>query len=336
MKKMYLSLAAIVFAIAMFSCSQQDVPTNPETVPEDIPIPAVSSGNANPAIIWRQPETINNTSVETFWVMDADGANQTRIYNPNVTSGKKKVIYTFMGPHWSPNGGSICFTQSSSLYKLDVSLVNGVPTASNVMKLLDATANNAGYLDSYWSFGSTNEIIFIVKSNSDNLSRIQAISGNGGTPTTIYTGASGEVLRWITVSPDGSQIAFTKLLSGNRYLVVINRSDGSVAYSIQFNSLLNGIFDIDWSRTSGSTKLSMYAYPLGTTTASVYTMDFTDINTLTWRGNGRAPSWSPDDTKLVFTDLTTNPTNYIKTVELSGGTLTTLGTLFGYTIHWKK
>ena len=67
----------------------------------------------------------------------------------------------------------------------------------------------------------------------------------------------------------------------------------------------------------------------------VYTIDVTDVNTLTLIKSGaRAPSWSPDDSKLVYTEL--GSTNYIKTVTLVGGAVTTLGTRFGYTIHWKK
>jgi Tol biopolymer transport system component len=297
---------------------------------------------ANPAIVWRTVEVINRKDVDGIWVMDANGANPTRIYAPSLAKGEKGVIPLY-SPHWSPDGSSISFVQkngtATSLYKLKVTIVNGVPTATNVTKLYDPSLYNAVLINegSYWSFGTANEIIFIVKSNSDNLYRIQAISGNGGIPSTIYTAPNGVTLSYTTVNPDGTLIAFSSTDGTNKYLKVIKRSDGSETNSILLNSILTNVFDKDWARTSGSTKIAFYAYPLGSTTATTYTMDITDASTLTLvRSYGRSPSWSPDDSKLVFTDITAYPTNYLKTVTLSGGSLTTLTTNFAYTMHWKK
>lgn len=343
MKKLFLSLTTLLFCFALFSCSESDLTSNYGS--DDSAISNPKGGNitttANPAIVWRTNEIINRTAVDALWVMDADGANQIRLYCPSVTSGKNKKILGLLAPHWSPDGGSICFGaqagtgQDKSLYKLNVTLVNGVPTATDVTKLLDAISTNAAYYECYWSFGTINEIIYSVLNKSDNLFRIQAISGNGGSPTTIYTGPTGAVLRYVTVNPDGSFIAFRESVSGNSYLKVINRSDGSVVYSIQTNSILNGFFNMDWERTAGSTKLAMYAYPYGTTNASVFTIDVTDASTLTLvKSIARAPSWSPDDSKLVYTDVTT-PWS-IKTFRFSDGATTTLGSLGGYETHWKK
>jgi Tol biopolymer transport system component len=341
MKKLYLSITAIIFAIALFSCNKSDLSTNSGADEGNLSNP--KGGNitttANPAIVWRTSENINKTTVDVFWVMDAEGANQTRLYNPSVTKGQK-IIVGLYAPHWSPDGGSICFTMSG-LCKLDVTLVNGVPTATNVKKLFDDASNNAQVYDSYWSFGLTNEIIYIVANKSDGSERIQAISGNGGTPTTIYTVSSNYILRWLTVSPDGSKIAFTLLekSTGNKYLKVINRSDGSEAYSIQYNSLLNSILQMDWARTSGSNTIAMAGVPIGSSTYALYTIDVTNPSSLTLVRNdgGRAPSWSPDDSKIVYGDTGT-PDWYIKTVTLSNGALTTLSNsnLNALEMHWKK
>ena len=335
----YNALIAILAMLGFAACSQSPTAVNTNGSNNHIN-QVTSTPAANPAIVWQTNETfqINRNqsySTDTYWVMNGDGSNATRIYNPGSVN---KTPFSLGAPHWSPDGNYICFLMSGSIYKMNISVVNGVPTAGTPTKLLDTATYHIAPSDNYWSFGTTNEIIFSGRLTTDKSTKIYAISGNGGTPTSIYT-TSGTNIKWIDVSPDGSKILFEEYINGCAYLKVINRSDGSQVYSsIQVTGTggkLNGCFASDWSRTSGSTNVCIYAYPVGSTTPSIFKYDVSDTSSLTLiKSNARACSWSPDDSKIVYTNL--NTPNTINTITIPGGTVTTILSNYAGGMHWKK
>src|SRR5438046_898469 len=132
MKKKLLSFGLFsctaIISLFFWSCAKKDTITfPPETSPSITAAEKTSSATADPAIAY-----VNNNKL---MVMNTDGSNQTVI-----------VSSTSIGaPSWSPDAHSIVFpgiiNAVNSLWIVDVAVVNGIPTGSNLHRV---TINLAG------------------------------------------------------------------------------------------------------------------------------------------------------------------------------------------------
>jgi len=245
---------------------------------------------ANPAIAY----VIDGGNANLIAVMNADGSNQTQVYSGGNLN--------FFLPSWSPLGSgtqldpySIAFEVCcTSLRRMDVAVVNGVPQGSNEIILA-----SGGYFNPAWS--PTGDEIAVDGYDTG----ISVVPAGGGAAQTLYTPPAGRLARYPTWSPDASQIAFVELNQsgpGDPVIKILNRATGMVT-----NTLLQGQFsnirDLDWARTSDTLAFAAATVPnYRNQDFSIYTLDLPAGSPSLLISGARTPSWSPDDTKLAFWD----------------------------------
>ena len=126
-------------------------------------------------------------------VMNADGSNVRTIYT--ATAGSQIL------PSWSPDGHSIAFINSWNLWRIDVTVVNGVPTGTNAAVLLDKTSSLS---EPAWS-PLGDEIAFV----DINLKTLEVVPATGGVPEVLYS--SPNTLAYPAWSPGESNLHLTAL-----------------------------------------------------------------------------------------------------------------------------
>ena len=350
-----LSIATIL-AVMIGSCSKKDIqPTeSPIEVSANKPPPPPPTP-ANPAIIFNADTTFTyrgqQHGVQAIFVMDADGSHRKMIHHDFVTSGNSWSLGNVTNPKWSGNGQQACFagrvfmssgppirplSSFSSIFTMNVSLINGVPTASNVTKILDGEVNSTSYVYPAWS-PTANEIV--MKAGQSGLpDRLQIIPATGGTAVTIYTSPSVDLfIHSPCFSPDGSKIAF-HLRNGSveKSIQVIDRFTGSVLNSVTLDPAY-GWSELDWSRTEGSSTLC-FRKTIPNTGAQGFlcTLNFNISSTPTeLTPNAAYPTWSPNDSQIAYSE-STNLQGIIKVFTLSTNTNTTISTVGGYSLNWKR
>ena len=225
--------------------------------------------------------------------MNADGSNQTPIHETGA--------YSF--PAWDPDGDHIAFNEGEELWRIDVGIVNGVPTGSNPYRLHAGPAYHAQWSpDGEW-------ILFGPAGRGEPL---QAIPAVGGTAETLYTPASNCAVYFPCWSPDGDRIAFFEYETGlGTALKILHLESGQVTTVLSHDPAANFRF-LQWGRTD-----DVLVYDNGTT-GDIYTLDLDTGETETVvEGNkkraAQSPCWSPDDTKIVFSR------SGIEVIELSTG-----------------
>ena len=361
MKRLALIPAMVLtLALCFLACSDTE-PINP-TEPAQSDTPGLLRGSpapnlsANPAITFIRWYTVFRQGNYTFqvpavWVMDANGANPTMVYANYVFNGRNgQNSYNYVyDPTWSPNGQKICFNLAASgmmrdLYTMNISLVNGVPTSSNVTKICDGAASGGYYRKGVWS-PTANEIAVVFAHNPDPM-KIQIVPSTGGTPTTIYTCASNPdygLNAFISYSPDGSQIAFNEVQNstGYKWLKILDRATGLVIKTIDVSQFYV-IHGIDWSRTANSSTVAFSASLSSTGPDNVYTIDVSagSPTPVLRKSGGKHPSWSPDDSKFVFlaTSWSGGVSSYngLRTFTLSNSAITNLSTSNDQYPDWKR
>jgi Tol biopolymer transport system component len=269
---------------------------------------------ADPVITYSAGENL-----ERLMVMNADGAQLTRIYR---TRGQ------IHAPTWSPDGTSIAFQKGGypygQLWALDVAVVDGKPKGSNARLLLD---------DCYpcspaWSPSGSTIAIASEMITGGYGTEIQTVPATGGTPTTLYTAATGYAVGGPTWNSDGSELAFRLgEISTSTWSIVIF----DVATKTITDTLLEGEFypgGLDWARTQ-----DVIAF---VASGKVYTVDIaTDTATEVVGANGwsPSPSWSPDDSQIVFQGPNSDGRK-IKSIDMSTGVVTTLTSKEGWYPDW--
>ena len=313
---------------------------------------------ANPAIVFNADTTFQyrgqSHTASAIYVIDADGSHRKLIYYDFITSGNSWSRGSTAEPEWSGNGQQICFsgrvlagstppirplTSQTSVFTLNFSLVNGVPTASNVTKILDGAADGKSYSNPSWSPTANEIAIKAWGSSNGDPNKIQIVSSTGGTPVTIFTSPTIDFLiGQLCFSPDGSKLAFhiRNNSTGEKWINVIDRFTGAVLNSIVLDPAL-GWFDLDWSRTSGSSILIFRSFiPNSGGLGSLYQLNFNSSSTPTpLTSNAAYPTWSPDDTKIAFTE-STNSQGIIKVLTLATNTITTISLVGSYALNWKR
>jgi Tol biopolymer transport system component len=269
---------------------------------------------ADPAIAYEQGSTNLN-------VMNDDGSHKTTIYSASFGGFR---------PSWSPDGHSLAFHQGAGggLRRIDVTVVNGEPQGSNLI-ILAGEADCGFCQNPAWS-PLGNEIA--VDGGGFTLPGLYVIPASGGAGQTLYTPPAGSAVRSPTWSPDGVRIAFIEVILveepccgiADPVIKILNRATGTVT-----NTLLQGQFaditEVDWARTQDT--LAFSASTGGD--FSVYTLDL-PAGPPSFVIDGRGPSWSPDDTKLAFSD------GKVKSITLATGAVKTLVNNGGGFPDWRR
>jgi Tol biopolymer transport system component len=237
-------------------------------------------------------------------VMNEDGSNQVDIHtlvrNP-----------TYIHPTWSPDGNSIAFWDDRELWRIDVEVVNGVPQGTNLQKLV----TGGGCFMPAWSPSGDEILVRTAESTSFGL-----VPATGGTKTIIYTAPEGYIVYWGAWSPDASQIAFVEGDDSGpgKYnsIKILDLETNGITVVVSWD---NWEFPrwLDWARTKDMLVFSLYG---ADRFESIYTLDLSDQSPTPEKiVKGIAPSWSPDDTKIVFEG------KGISTYEFATDTTETIG-----------
>ena len=264
---------------------------------------------ADPALAHVIPAT-----ADKLMVANADGTNKVSIYSQTGCS------FSVTEPSWSPNGKAIAFKRVCvstgylrELWRIDVSVVNGVPTGSNAKQL---TAACGSCYDPAWS--PTGDVIAVVGGADVSISdSIFLVDANTGVTTTFYRAVAGSDVLYVAWSSDGTRLAVVDGSNGLRGIKIVERATGNVVKTLP-PPPTNGVFFIDWAR-QGVDKLAIrddLSSP--SNDPYIYTLDIA-TGTYTQIVAGNAPTWSPDNTKLAF-----SANGYINIIELVTGKVTQL------------
>ena len=259
-------------------------------------------------------------------VSNADGTNRAAIY-----SGVKYCPAGLRNPSWSPDGKAIAFRKNCngvggnepSLWRIDVSVVNGVPQGSNARRLVTACGACG---DPGWS--PTGEVIVIggggvTGYGTGGAPSIFLVDSTTGAVQTLYTAALGNSIWYSAWSSDGTRLAISEgeASTGRSVIRIVDRANGNVVKTLTPGPLFSpGIWFIDWAR-QGVDKL---AFVDPSSTRSVYTVDIA-TETYTRIVDGNAPTWSPDNSKLAFNIVRSPGLVTIVTIELATGIITKVG-----------
>jgi len=275
------TLAAVLAGLSLWAvgCQTDSDPGSPattSTTPTGPVLLAPPRSPADPAIAFRSGNNLR--------VMNADGSNATTVYTgiPPGTQG--------MNPSWSPSGTRIALMNDThDLWRIDVSVVGGTPQGTNPTELLDRSTS---LFHAQWS-PLGDQIAFV----DINLYTLEALPVSGGPPMVLYTGTT--PVHSPTFSPDASRIAFTEAGS----IKLLERSSGTVTtvlgsdFGAGFSS---GVNFLDWGRASDVLVFSVGSKSRADT--GIYTVNVSG-GTPTFLVEGLFPSWSPDDSKVVFVEL---------------------------------
>lgn len=298
-------------AISMTACER-----NPDLV-DARPIDATSKGpspapSANPAICYLGEALAKNGSLDgyTIGVVDADGSDAKNLYALSASGSP----HTWATPTWSPGGTSISFIEestvsgvsSSALKALDVSISNGVPSATNVRTLLSRSKD---FVRQAWSPSSTvAEVAFVQERREGSpaqfteWSSIRVVSLTG-TETVIHAAQNNHAIRWIAWDPTGAKLAFHDIdMSGTsetHAIKILDRATATVERTL-VSGVHTGLLGIDWSGDGDS--LVYFAASTSGGAMQMYTLSLADGATPRSYSSvtGVEPSFSPDDRKAVL------------------------------------
>ena len=257
----------------------------------------LDAGQKSTTIIFRateapeEPARIAFTSFRDgnfeIYVMDANGANQTRL-----TSGDSDDIW----PDWSPQGDKIVFSSQEGTGDADIYVMNA--DGSNQKRLTVGTAYDESPA---WSNKGDKIAFDSGTSSTGDLDigdwDIYVINADGSNLTALTNTGSNITPAW---SPDDTKIAFASSGDGNSDVYVMN-ADGSDRKRLTFDT--GDDLAPRWS--PDGTKITFTSF--GDDNAQIYVMNAD--------GSGRTsltPSsafdliadWSEDGGKLAFTSFT--------------------------------
>jgi Tol biopolymer transport system component len=231
---------------------------------------------ADPAIAYRQSDIL--------FVMNADGSNQVNIWE-NVGN-----------PGWAPDGSAIAFgvqqeDYTNDLYRIDVTVVNGVPQGSNPIEL-------AQEIKSPPQWSPAGDVIAFKQTLNGDYRLIQTVPATGGDIETIYTSPDGYGLQDFSWRYDASQMAILIGSDGQQSIVILDFSDGST--TTVYGPTGDWLGNIDWARTSDTLAFTGYIDGIF---VGICTLDLTDPSAMPEiliAGQYKMPSWSPDDSQMAL------------------------------------
>lgn len=289
-----------------------------------------TSTPADPELCYVGRSTVKGKSYMTLFVMNADGSNHTQIARRTSTD------YAYGGsPSWSPDGGSIAFTQMGdgvnqpdTIKAIDVSVnSNGQVVTSNLRTIYGLSTVSVRLKNPFWSATSgTDQIAFTTDEDGSN--SLYTVPASGGSPTLVTTISKAwaghtNPLGTPTWNGDDSKLAMIRIGINNTTIMIFNTSDWSYIDSI---TVVGSIFGLEWSRAGNTDKLayglSNKLYYVDPTTGAVPTTNNVP---------GQYPAWSPDNGSLMIV----NGTSVDKNTAFTSST-TSIGTITaGYAVKWK-
>jgi hypothetical protein len=242
----------------------------------------------------------------TAWflkVMNADGTNVTPIFmtEPGQSIG-------FSRPAWSPDGRCIAFYRDGvapnpGIYLVDVSLVNGVPTGTNVRLFLSDPA----WMPAWSPLGD--QIAYVTGDDSGSLCVIPV---SGGAAQVLYSSPS--MISSLSWSPDARKIAFEDWGAGYPHTIrVLDLNDMTVT-TVGIGPELDPAYP-SWARTQDAV---VFEGVIPSGERGIYTMQLPS-GTPVSACAGTQPDWSPTDQALVF-----RVGNTLNKIELTTGITTRL------------
>lgn len=325
MKKLQIFFATVLLALVIISCNNSDMPVTSENQDKNIPdnkginIASVP----DPVFVYFKQEVVRRVDVTNMYVMNQDGSNRTNVLS--ISPSETWVHRQWECPKWIPGRNTIYFAKRGDNYTWNGKTYNangiwlcdiiietnrkGVQTvkATNTRKLWDGASIYTTHYNRAWNPNLTsNEVAVTAFYQPSSTWKIMIIPGDGnGTPTTIYTEEEGYTTHWLTFSPDGNYIAFTRTTQNNKYIRIIERYSGNVVKDIDL-SQFSYIGKLEWQRTLGSPIIAFNGKLGGID--NMYAVDASSdspaaliINNGTSSGMG---TWSPDDSNMLYTDLT--------------------------------
>ncbi|HUS03351.1 MAG TPA: hypothetical protein VMY77_16540 [Chitinophagaceae bacterium] len=273
-----LLFCALLVSLFFAGCTKKDNSVTPATNVASTQAQRIgSTAPADPAIAY--------VSNNNLMVMNADGSNQTVIVSGGAGA-----------PSWSPEAHSIVFTRAGGLWIVDVSVVNGVSTGSNLHRIPFTLSGTQG--SPSWSPAGDLIAFTNASAGSEYDRNIYTISPAGGTPAIVYTSANGLSPRQPDWSPDGSKIVFSEATDASPYqwnLLVFDRSTSQLTEVIPLSSSI-AVKASAWSRNG-----DRIAYSNGNgSPEAIYTVAPTANATPVKVIDGAFPTWSPGDLKLAF------------------------------------
>ena len=208
---------------------------------------------------------------------------------------------------------------------IDVDVVNGVPTGTNLRVLLDRTTDLSV---AAWS-PLGDKIAFVDLA----LKTIEVIPLAGENPVVVYTSPSPLVPHYPAWNRDASLIAFSErdVASDAQVIRAVNVTTGEVTtilgpeLSQPINPTGAWIEGLDWGRTR-----DVLTFSTGFDPYKVYTLELPG-GSPTFVADGRGPTWSPNDTQIVFMGR-----QKFSKVNVATGQVTSLSTGGGWWPDWRR
>ena len=313
-KTIFGALFMLALSLLMTNCSDNPASSPESNTATDGGIlskpPQQPPGNANPAIAFVSPYQVKrNLTVSAIYVMDANGANTTKVYARYTPSSSDYVDF----PTWSSDATKLCVNvNGKDLYRMNIGLVNGYPVTSNDVKIADGVADGGEYCKGVWNPAPNAQEIAVVWRPTSGSQALRMVPISGSPKSTLYTSPSTDYIinDDIAFSPDGLKLAFTELQqsTGYNFLKIIERSTGTVVKTVDLSQYYR-ITGLTWGKSPGSTMVAITVIPTlcGKEKDNLFSIDIsaaTPVPALLLSGYGAQDvSFAPGDQSFAFVCL---------------------------------
>ena len=271
-------------------------------------------------------------------VMNADGSSQTVILQPPNPKGSKQAAAVYR-PNWSPDGSQLVFEsyiQGDGIYVInkDGSGLRKVIALNNGASLAYPVWSPAPAADDQWKIAFSDQVsgqlqnnLFLV--NLDGTGLVNLTNLNEGEFYPTWDPYATRLAAQVYPCPP-NKICPTRLYEYS--LGVVNGAVGITsatdltAASVALQSL--NIFQVNWAKTQD--KIALEARPLSNINDSaLWIVSLDDLAnplelTATFDTGAVGPSWSPDDSKIVYRRVVAGGKTIISVINADGSAVVDL------------